>query len=249
MPRRRDVSATLGDMTLDLLLVVQAHDSAIDRLTHQRANLPAFAALAECDDERSHLERAREVVVEQRHELAREQKRREDEVALIADRRSAENDRLYSGEVTAHKDLQAIQAELDVLADRQAALEDDVLELMEDAEPLDAQLEDFDAKLADVATRRKGIEQSIVEAQAEIDGEMETEAAARSAQAAEIDPGLLDEYERVRAACGGVGVARLNSKTCEGCHLQLSAVAFDRIRKEPGDATVHCPECRRILVR
>ena len=67
--------------------------------------------------------------------------------------------------------------------------------------------------------------------------------------AAEIDPGLLDEYERVRVACGGVGVARLNSKTCEGCHLQLSAVAFDRIRKEPADATVHCPECRRILVR
>ena len=43
--------------------------------------------------------------------------------------------------------------------------------------------------------------------------------------------------------------AKLEAGSCRGCHLQLSAVELDRIRKLPADAIVHCVECGRILVR
>lgn len=236
-------------MTLEQLLVVQVHDSAIDQLTHRRANLPEMQAIADCDDERTHLEQARAKVAEGRHEIGRQQKRLEDEVALIEDRRTSENDRLYSGSVTAHKDLQAIQDELDVLADRQGNLEEQVLELMEAAEPIDAQLADFDAKLDAVAARRTVIEGQLAESQAAIDAEIADERTARSAALDGVSDELVAEYERVRSTSAGVGVARLNAKTCEGCHLQLSAVDYDRIRKESADTVVHCPECGRLLVR
>ena len=236
-------------MTLAQLLVVQAHDSAIDRLRHQRTVLPEFQAIADCDEERTHLETQRAEAAERRHALAREQKRHEDDVAIIEDRRNSENERLYSGTVTAHKDLQAIQAELTVLAERQEGIEDQVLELMETIEPVDAELADLDAKLADVANRRAAIEQSLADAQAAIDEEIEQEGSSRSEAIVDVDASLVAEYERCRADLGGVGIARMSGKTCEGCHLQLSAVDYDRVRKQPTDSVAHCPECERILVR
>lgn len=235
-------------MSLDALLQVQAHDSAIDRLRHRRENLPEFAALADCDEESTHLNAARAQVQEQRDHLRRDQKRLEDEVALIEERHKSEQGRLYSGSVTAHKDLQAIQAELEVLASRQSDLEDQVLEVMEATEPIAAQLVDLDAKLADVEDRQVRIQDEIAQAQAGIDAEIAAEAKARESEATDIDQDLMGDYDRTRAQCGGIGVSRLVNKTCEGCHLQLAAVELDRIRKEPPDARIHC-ECGRILVR
>lgn len=236
-------------MTLDQLLVVQQHDSAIDRLTHQRAHLPEMQALVECDEEAKHINSQRHEVAEQRHALEREQKRLEDEVALVSDRRKSENDRLYSGSVTAHKDLQAIQDELDVLAGRQDQLEEQVLDVMVEAEPFNERLTTLDGQLAGVAERRSKIEASIAESQAQIDAEVGDEQTARAVIYGEIAPEMAAVYERTRASLGGVGIARLNHKTCEGCRLQLAAVAYDRLRKEPAGAIVHCPECGRILVR
>jgi predicted nucleic acid-binding Zn-ribbon protein len=60
---------------------------------------------------------------------------------------------------------------------------------------------------------------------------------------------LLAEYERLRKALGGIGVARLNGNRCEGCHLTLSAMDVDRIRHEPDDVLIHCEECGRLLLR
>ena len=236
-------------MTLAQLLVVQEHDSAIDRLTHARANLPEFQALATLDDEQAHLETERAAVADQRHQVARNQKRHEDEAALITDRIDKENERLYSGTVTAHKDLKAIQDELVTLGNRRDEIEDHVIEAMEAGEPLDATLADFDTKLADVETRRGLVTKSLEESQTKIDGELEEQREHRAQAVVDVEADLLAEYERSRASCGGLGICRLIDKTCQGCRLTLPAVEYDRVRKQPDDAVVHCGECTRILVR
>jgi len=236
-------------MTFDQLLVVQAHDSAVDRLTYSRANLPEFQALEQLDDEQAHLDAERAAVADQRHELEREQKRLEDEAALVADRMTRENGRLYDGSVTAHKDLQAIQDEIATLTKRRDEFDDLALEIMEKAEPLDASLEDFDAKLQSVAERRTQVEASLESSQRAIDDEIAGEQTARTEAIAQVEPSLVSEYETSRADCGGVGICKLVDKTCQGCHLSLPAVEYDRVRKEPADALVRCAECTRILVR
>lgn len=236
-------------MSLAQLLVVQAHDSAIDRLAHNRANLPEFQVLAAIDDEQAHLDTERAAVAEERHRVEREQKRLEDEAGLITDRIDRENLRLYDGSVTAHKDLQAIQAEIATLGNRRTEIEDHVLEAMEQGEPLDASLAEFDRKLADVDARRAQANASLAESQAAIDAETASESEQRAAAAEQVSAELMAEYETSRRDCAGVGVCRLLDKTCEGCHLTLSAVEIDRLRKEPEDAIVRCGECTRILVR
>jgi len=236
-------------MTLAQLLIVQAHDSAIDRLAHSRETLPEFAALASMDDEQAHLDAQRAVVAEQRHQVEREQKRLEDEAAIVTDRIDSENERLYSGSVTAHKDLQAIQHELETLGTRRNDIEDRVIEAMEQGEPLDAQLEVFDQKLADLESRRDAAKESLLNSQIAIDAESESEQAQRVEAIASVDAALVADYESSRASCGGVGICKLIDKTCQGCHLSLPAVEYDRIRKEPAEAIVRCGECTRILVR
>jgi len=236
-------------MTLAQLLIVQEHDSAIDRLTHSLTTLPEFSVLTTLDDEQSHLDTERSKVADQRHQVEREQKRHEDEAAIITGRIDKENLRLYDGSVTAHKDLQAIQDELVTLNRRRADIEDQVILAMEQGEPLDELLGSFDEKLASVEQRREQATASLAASQASIDAEIESEKLQRREAASEIAAELLQIYEQSRADCGGIGICRLIEKTCQGCHLSLPAVEYDRLRKEPEDAIVRCGECNRILVR
>lgn len=235
-------------MTLESLLVVQAHDTAIDQLGHKLKNLPEYQALADIADERSHLDGQLAEVGEQRHSLARDQQRIEDDVALIDERYNKENARLYSGEVTAHKELQLLQEELRTLDNRRGALEDQILEIMERAEPLDAGIATIETAIGATEDRKGQVEAALAATSAEIEAEIASEQTDRAVIAAEVGPDLLATYEKAREACGGIGVSKLVGKTCQGCHLQLPAVEYDRVRKEASDALVYC-ECGRLLVR
>lgn len=234
-------------MTLARLLEVQAHDTTIDQLAHRRDTLPERDALAQIDDERQFLEDQRATLAAERHEHERAQKRIEDEVAMLEERYGSETSRLYSGTVTAHKDLEAIQHELESLERRQRTLEDQILEIMETVEPISSRIADIDAGLASVAERHEAVSASVAETEAEIATAIASERSQRQEVASAIDPDLLREYEGARTQCGGIGVSRLIDKTCEGCRLELSAVKYDRIRKQPPDTLAWC-DCGRILV-
>lgn len=235
-------------MTLESLLVVQAHDTAIDQLGHKLKNLPEYRALADIAEERAHLDTNLAEVTEQRHEITRAQKRIEDDVALIEERHGKETARLYSGDVVAHKDLQLLQDELGTLEARRTSLEDQILELMETAEPIDKQIEQFETGIADTEQRKAKVEAALQASGAEIQAQIADEQSNRSVVAAEVSSELLATYERAREDCGGIGVSKLVAKTCQGCHLQLAAIEYDRIRKEASDAIVYC-DCGRLLVR
>ncbi|HYF46903.1 MAG TPA: C4-type zinc ribbon domain-containing protein [Acidimicrobiales bacterium] len=231
------------------LLVVQDHDTTTDRLNHRRASLPERDELARRMDAIAALERETAGVQEQRDEIARNLKRLEDEVASL-EARIAEVDRtLYGGTVTAARELQALQDELQSLQRRQRTLEDDELELMERAEPLDAELERLAAERTAADAEAERLTAAVAEAEAGIDAELAEVESQRAEAVANVAEDLLAEYERLRVQLGGVGVARLVNGSCGGCHLALSAVEVDRIRREPPDAMVHCEECGRILVR
>jgi predicted nucleic acid-binding Zn-ribbon protein len=231
------------------LLAVQDHDRTLDGLRHQRATLPERARLQELEVERKELRSAIEVVEEQRHELGRTQKRLEDEVAMLDERIATETAKLYGGDAGGMKELQALQEEIDGLGKRKTLVEDQIIEIMEQAEPLDAEL----ARLADTDGRiletEDEVHSALAEAEAEIDkGIAETEAE-RAQRAAGVPAELLETYEKLRARPGSVGVARLVGSTCHGCHLELAAVEVDRLKKLPPDELVFCEECGCILVR
>lgn len=237
--------------TTDLaqLLALQQLDTRLDQLRHRLATHPAHQAVRQTEQEltqaRSELASAEHI----RDELLREQRRWDDEVARVAARRVEIDRSLYGGSVTSPKELVAFQADAESLRRRQHDLEDRELEVMEQVETASATVEARSATVAGLESRLEDQRQELTAATAEIEVEVDHVSSSR-AEAAEPLPGeLLQRYEALRSQLGGVAVARLNGSSCDGCHLSLSAVEVDRIRKLPPDAVVLCEECGRILVR
>lgn len=234
---------------LEDLLELQQLDTTADQLRHRLAALPERAALEQRvatisshDEQTAELQSARD-------ELARDQRRLEDEVALVQSK-AAEVDRsLYGGTITSPRELQALQEDLASLKRRQSQLEDQVIEVMERAEPLDHELAEMTVVRADMARRGAELEVELARAEGDAGVELRDVESRRAELAPAINTDLLDSYERLRTRLGGVGVARLVNNSCGGCHLTLSAVELDRIRRQPPDALVYCEECGRLLVR
>ena len=231
-----------------MLLELQTHDSAVDRLNHRRTSLPEHARLEQLA---TNLAAIDQLVAERQGELAtvsREQTRFEDESEMVRRKAETEEARAISGRVTSPKELTAIQEEVGALRRRQASLEDDLLERMERRETLDAEL-------ADLSTRREGVTSDQAEvikardaALDEIDHELEVQRAARALLEPKLSAELLKLYEQIRARQGGVGAGALRGDTCQGCRTSLSRVELNAMRALPPERIKRCEHCRRILV-
>jgi uncharacterized protein len=231
------------------LLELQSRDTTIDQLRHRLRTLPERARLEELTRERIAVLDGVAEVQAQRDTLARDQKRLEDEVAGVEEKATSVDRQLYGGGVTSPKEAQALQADVESLKRRQATLEDQVLELMEAIEPLDEQIATADAAVAVIDGRTTEVADALAVAEAEVSTELARVEEERASLAADIDPELVSRYEAMRPQFDGVVIARLQGSTCQGCHLTLANAEVDRLRHEPSDAVVHCPECMRILVR
>lgn len=233
----------------DALLSVQEHDTAVDQLVHRRAHLPARGELDDVMGQLARLEAAVKEVDARRHDLARNQQRLEDEISALTDKAAHHDKTLYSGTIGNPRELQALQDEIAALKRRISQLEDQELELMEQIEPLDAELSRSAAEGAELDDRGAALRAQIAEEEVSIEAELERVRAERAELAGTVEPELLAEYDTLRPQSGGIAIARLVGGSCGGCHLGLSAVEIDRIKRLPPEAPAHCEECGRLLAR
>lgn len=232
----------------DSLLEVQDHDTRLDQLRHRRDTLPERAELAEVEALGRDLG-AR--VADARQRLADVDKRQTDLEADVkaSEERIAQIDkRMYSGEVSASRDLQAMNDEITSLKRRVSGLEDRVLETMEEREPIAAEVAQAEQQLDELAGRRAALEEAIAAACGEIDAEIGGEEALRAAAAQRVPDDLLSTYQDLRVRLGGIGAARLEHGTCMGCRLALPATEVDRLKNLGSGELAHCDQCGRILV-
>lgn len=231
------------------LLTIQDHDSAADRLRHQRETLPERAELAGRQAALATLEGTLAEVRGRRDAALREEKRMEDEVATLEAKAKAVDQKMYSGTVSSPKELQAMQSEVDMLKRQASGIQDDELEIIEQREALDAEVEGLEAEAAGLRADIERLVAAITGAEAEIDAELAVEVQAREAAAASVPADAMNLYEQIRGKNRGVGAARLVGANCGACHLSLPATEVDRIRHLPADELVRCEHCSAILVR
>ena len=234
---------------LEALLEVQAHDTRLDQLRHQLDTLPARVERDAAIDALADTQVRLTAETATRDELARDQKRLDDEVSSLELKRKGFDTKLYSGSVSNPRELQDLQEEIDALGRRISVLEDREIEIMEQVEPVEALVAGLTATAAAQQTALGEAETRLTVAEAELAVAIDEEAARRVTQTEVVDPDLLAEYDKLRAGLGGVAVARLVGAQCGGCHLTLSAMEANRLRRLPDDGEVaHCEECGRILV-
>ena len=233
----------------DALLAVQEHDTAADQIVHRKKVLPGRAELDQVMSRIGAVDKEGLVVEEARHELVRSQQRLEDEIATLSAKATAHDATLYSGTIANPRELQALQDEIAALRRRIRQLEDQEIELMEQIEPLDADLARLGAERTELDDRAATLRGAIAEDEVVLDAELAAVQAERATLVADVDAEVLAEYDQLRHQAGGIAIARLVGGSCGGCHLGLSAVEVDRIKHLPPDEPVHCEECGRLLAR
>lgn len=234
--------------SLEQLLVVQERDAAIDSLVHRRASLPARAALVEVTRAIAAIDGELVAARSARDDVAARQAAFEADASAAAQRAQQIDKRLYSGTVSATKDLMAMTEEIKNLKARQAEIEERALEAMIELEPLDGEVSRLDGERQRLAAQRDQIVAELAAAEAEIDAEIERERVERAGLSADVPSDLLSTYDRLRVRSAGVGVARLIGASCTGCHLSLPSAEVERLRRLPADEVVFCDQCGRILV-
>lgn len=232
----------------DTLLRVQGHDTTIDQLRQRQRTLPEKSQLEEVYRRLVEVSAAGAELKAQVDELASRQGEIEGQIATTAGRRHEIEERMLSGAVTASRELQAMDAEVRHLADRQAQLEELELALVEEEDPLDAALAANEALVSDLVGESERLEAAVAEALAVIERSVEEEAGLRAAAAPGLPADLSDRYEKLRSHLGGVGAARLVGDQCDGCHLTLPSKEVERIRRLPPEEFATCDQCGRILV-
>ncbi len=221
----------------------------MSQLRHRRATLPELAkigaALERADGVRNQQLDVRTAL----DDTAGEQRRLENEVDTVRTRAERDNKRLSGGGLPA-KELESLQHEITSLARRQGALEDELLEVMEQRETREGELAALDAELA-------GIEAELAELEAKRDADVRRDrrgdrpahrrADRAGGRAAGRPAGAVREGRGVDAA--GSARLQLKQRRCEGCHLELAGSELNVFRAAPPDAVLRCENCRRILIR
>jgi predicted nucleic acid-binding Zn-ribbon protein len=231
------------------ILEIQRLDLALTQLRHRHANHPLRTELAAASAEAARLEALVAGIEGRYHELERNLKRLSDEVATIEAKRAGIDGKLYGGRITASKELVALQDEGTSLLERQRGLEDDELEIMEQQEELQSELASGRAEFAGATQAAQRAETALAESVAGLESELGELQAERARAVGSAMPELLARYEELAPQFGGMPLARLVNGRCDGCHIQLSAMAVDQLSRAAEDAVVTCEECGRLLVR
>ncbi|CAN5213951.1 C4-type zinc ribbon domain-containing protein [soil metagenome] len=229
------------------LLDLAGVDAELTRITHRRGALPEQQEVERLEAERISRKDASVAVEIQIDDIDRDIRKLEGEVDAVRQREDRDRTLLQSGSVGA-KQLTELEHELGSLVRRQGLLEDELLEVMEQREALQAdhdhagaQLSQAEEELIDAKRRRD-------DAVADLDKAQERCAADRERLAGEFPADFLAVYEKQRTL-GGPGAALLQARRCGACRIEIDRGEISRIAATPADVVVRCPECNAIMVR
>ena len=182
-------------------------------------------------------------------DLAGRQRQLEEQIAATAKRRHEIEQRMQSGEVSASRDLQAMDHEVHQLAARQAEFEEEEMRPAGGGGAARCTRWPSTGRVRRPSTSRSArLEAAVAEAETQIAVAIAAEEALRAERAAGLPDELAERYEVLRSQLGGVGAARLVGDRCDGCHLTLPSVEVERIRQLPPEEFATCDQCDRILV-
>ncbi|MDE2877232.1 MAG: hypothetical protein OXQ93_17460 [Gemmatimonadota bacterium] len=231
------------------LLEIQEIDTETEQLQHRRATLPLRQDLAAARSELRELRQQIDTVGLQRIEVLTRQKRLEDEAAIIQARADKDDNRLYSGEITAIRDLQALQDEIAGLRSRQGVLEERAIEALVEAEELSSGAEALEEQQAAGDERVTVLEAELAAAEAAIDGQLAALADTRTEAAARAEAPEVAAYERLRQAFGPSTAVSFDPSSGCGCPQQMPAVEVARIKRCTEGEVLDCAECGRLVLR
>lgn len=230
------------------LLELAVVDAELARVAHRRRTLPE---LAEVEQAERDLQSGRDGVVTAETaagDLDRDVRRLEAEIDQVRAREARDRGLLDSGTISSGKQLEDLQHELATLQRRQSALEDELLDVMEQREATGADLDRSQAAVAETEQRVADAARRRDEALTDLDTTETRRTGERAELVSELPKDLLALYERIREH-KGTGAALLRQRRCGACRLELDRTTIAQLRDAPPEAVQRCEECGVVLVR
>ena len=232
------------------LLLVQEADKEIALQTHKRESLPERDAFEALDEKLNQAVALQERIKGHLEELDQDQAKTEAEIDETETSLQESNTRLYSGEITGVRAIEALQEQIAVLKRRKQNSEEIVLEILARREAIESQSNVVNEKHAEISARHSEQADLLKTEESQIDEILSNLRQQRSDLIAEIPSHLLADYEERRDRLGGIGVAALEGRHCVGCDLNLMhpIAEVERMRRATADSPIDCSECGRIIV-
>lgn len=228
------------------LLELAEVDAELNRINHRRRTLPELEEIGRAERD---LRAKRDSLVAAQtsfDDLDREIKRLETEVEQV--RAREDRDRKLLDSTGSSKQLEDLQHELETLTRRQAALEEDLLEVMERREAQESQVTLAREEVATAETTLEDAQGRRDEALTDLDTAEAKRTAEREAFVGDLPQDLLSLYDRIREQ-RGVGAGLLRGSRCGACRIELDRSALAHVREAAADEVVRCEECGAIIVR
>lgn len=230
-------------MLLDLKLVVrlQEIDNRLAELAREIASLPKHIA----EIEKKLVAHERKLDAD-RAALAANQKERkkcETDIPVQDQKISKLKDQMLTAKT--NEQYGAFQKEIEFCQKEIRKLEDRILELMGESEPLEKNVKAAEAALKDEKAQveaEKGLARERTAVDQKAASELQTE---RASVAKEVTPATYQQYERVRKGRRGVAVAEVVDGRCTACFMVLRPQYYQDVKRT--ESILFCESCQRIL--
>ena len=154
--------------------------------------------------------------------------------------------KLYGGKITLARELQDLQAEIEMIKRQRSEQEDRQLVVLVELEEVQSSFAAASAALAEAESAWLADQSSMTDERGVLEGEVAALGAKREAQANAVAGSELALYEQVRKGHGGRAVARMRNAMCESCRVGIPTRQAQDARTSANP--VRCPNCGLILL-
>lgn len=226
---------------LNRLIELQRVDLHLREVNHQIDQFPdRFATL---DHQLRETHDAQQARRDQLTESLKNRKKFDLEVQGLDEKIRKYKDQLY--EVKSNEAYRALQQEIETAEQEKRAWEDKELEAMIAAEQLEQEVKAGEEEVkkveAEVTRARKELEAEQAEGKAEATELTREQESLRTA----IESELLEQYDRIARAHGGVALAEAREEICQVCLVRIRPQVFTELKRN--DQIILCDSCHRIL--
>jgi len=167
----------------------------------------------------------------------------EQEIQVVSDRIVRSNEHLRM--VKTNKEYQLLLREVDDNKKRKDALENEMLDFLEEKEKLEKLVSETEKEYA-LLEQQISAEQAEMEKQSADDKEMLEEYLAQQQHIGKtLDPSLMNKFLRISKMNKGLAVTRVHNEVCMGCFMNVPPQLYIEVQR--GDSLISCPQCSRIL--
>jgi len=194
----------------------------------------------------SRLKQFEKALIQNREDLARAQaacRDSEREIQIVDDRIIKSNEHLRM--VNTNKEYQVLLREVDDNKKRKDALENELIEFMEERERSEIIVKESEREY-ELLAEQIAAQQAEMEKKCSDDKELLEEYLAQQKDiGTRLEPSLMDRFRKISKMNNGSAVTGVSHEVCSGCFMNIPPQLYIEVQR--GSSLISCPQCSRIL--